>query len=128
VVLASELRPDVVTLDLLMPMMDGHETAQAILRTSSPGILVVAQDRRDADRLLCHRAPSFSIRWLAVSAHMPPASCCLEWVTTGLLGSAPSSRQVDVRSSKIRKLPRCRPCRGGHWGERMVAWWNPRRD
>lgn len=50
--LASELRPDVVTLDLLMPMMDGHETAQEILRTSNPGILVIAQDKRAATRLL----------------------------------------------------------------------------
>jgi two-component system chemotaxis response regulator CheB len=52
VALASELHPDVITLDLLMPMMGGHETAQKILRTSSPGILVIAQDKRDAARLL----------------------------------------------------------------------------
>jgi len=50
--LARELRPDVVTLDLLMPMMDGDETAQQILLTCSPGILLVTQDQQGAARLL----------------------------------------------------------------------------
>jgi two-component system, chemotaxis family, protein-glutamate methylesterase/glutaminase len=50
--MASELRPDVVTLDLLMPLMDGYETAENILRTCSPGILVVSQEKKDANRLL----------------------------------------------------------------------------
>jgi two-component system chemotaxis response regulator CheB len=42
--LASELRPDVVTLDMVMPMMGGMETAQRILRRGSPGILVLSRD------------------------------------------------------------------------------------
>jgi len=54
--LASRLDPDVVALDLLMPMMDGEETAQRILHTCSPGILVVSQEAEAATRMLRARA------------------------------------------------------------------------
>jgi two-component system chemotaxis response regulator CheB len=53
---ASELKPDVVTLDLLMPMMDGRETAQALLRTCNPGILVVTQETEIAEQLVQSQA------------------------------------------------------------------------
>jgi two-component system chemotaxis response regulator CheB len=49
--LAGEFRPDVVCLDLLMPLMDGHETAQRLLRQSSPGILLVTREKEEAQRL-----------------------------------------------------------------------------
>ncbi len=50
--MAASLKPDVVTLDLLMPMMDGEETAERIARTCRAGILVVSQDADSAARLL----------------------------------------------------------------------------
>lgn len=57
--MASRLDPDVVTLDLFMPMMDGEETAEKIARTCHAGILVVSQDAEAAARLLQKR-PAFS--------------------------------------------------------------------
>lgn len=47
--LVHELRPDVVTLDILMPMMGGVETIETIMRKSPTSIVVVA-DVRGADR------------------------------------------------------------------------------
>lgn len=44
VALAAELRPDVITMDLLMPMMDGAEAILRILKQSPAGVLVVAGD------------------------------------------------------------------------------------
>jgi two-component system chemotaxis response regulator CheB len=46
--LARELRPDVVTLDLLMPLMGGIETIDAIMRDSPTAIVVVADLDDDA--------------------------------------------------------------------------------
>ena len=50
--LAAELRPDVVCLDMLMPIMGGPETAQRLLRQASPGILLVTRERGEARRLI----------------------------------------------------------------------------
>jgi two-component system, chemotaxis family, protein-glutamate methylesterase/glutaminase len=56
--MALRLDPDVVTLDLFMPMMDGEESAEKIARTCDAGILVVSQDAEAAARLL-QRRPAF---------------------------------------------------------------------
>lgn len=50
--MAARLQPDVVTLDLFMPMMDGEETAEKIARRCSAGLLVVSQDGETGARLL----------------------------------------------------------------------------
>lgn len=50
--LAVEFSPDVVCLDMLMPIMGGQETAQRMLRQVSPAILLVTRDEQDARRLL----------------------------------------------------------------------------
>ena len=50
--LSAELRPDVVCLDILMPIMGGHETAQQLFRQPSLGILLVTRERAAARRLL----------------------------------------------------------------------------
>ncbi len=42
VALAAQLRPDVITMDLIMPMMDGAEAIVRIVQDSPAGILVVA--------------------------------------------------------------------------------------
>ena len=58
--LVAELRPDVVCLDMLMPIMGGQETAQQLLHSSGPGILLVTRDRQAAQSLLArqiHGAP-----------------------------------------------------------------------
>jgi len=47
--LAKELRPDVITMDLLMPMMGGIDTIEAIMRDCPTPIVVVA-DLEGADR------------------------------------------------------------------------------
>jgi two-component system, chemotaxis family, protein-glutamate methylesterase/glutaminase len=49
--MASRLRPDVVTLDLIMPMMGGEESARAIVRTVDSGILLFTQESVGAARL-----------------------------------------------------------------------------
>ena len=50
--LVGEFRPDVVCLDMLMPIMGGHETAQRLLRQFSLGILLVTRERGEAQHLL----------------------------------------------------------------------------
>jgi two-component system, chemotaxis family, protein-glutamate methylesterase/glutaminase len=50
--LATDLHPDVVCLDMFMPMMGGYETAQRLLRQASPGILLVTCEREEAQRLI----------------------------------------------------------------------------
>src|SRR5262245_46674338 len=49
--LTQELKPDVITMDVLMPMMDGLETVQAIMRTCPTPIVVVADARGDTQGL-----------------------------------------------------------------------------
>jgi two-component system chemotaxis response regulator CheB len=49
VALAAQLRPDVITMDLLMPMMDGAEAILRILKQSPAGVLVVAGDTGGAE-------------------------------------------------------------------------------
>jgi len=49
--LAAELQPDVVTMDMLMPMMGGQEATRRITRTSNVGVLVVANDNDDGESL-----------------------------------------------------------------------------
>jgi two-component system chemotaxis response regulator CheB len=63
--MVSQLRPDVVTLDLLMPMMDGQETSQKILRTCNCGILVVTQEIENAARLLQGQSASAAVALFA---------------------------------------------------------------
>jgi two-component system chemotaxis response regulator CheB len=50
--LAAQVRPDVVCLDILMPMMGGQETAEQLLGHSALGILLVTREREAARRLL----------------------------------------------------------------------------
>jgi len=59
--LAAEVRPDVVCLDILMPLMGGHETAQLLLRHSSLGILLVTREREAARALLATQVPGSPI-------------------------------------------------------------------
>ena len=49
--LAATLRPDVITLDVLMPVMDGLEAAERIMRDCPTGIVVVARDGGDVRTL-----------------------------------------------------------------------------
>lgn len=56
--MASRLKPDVVTLDLLMPIMDGEETAEKIAGTCNAGILVLSEDAETAARLLQRQSAS----------------------------------------------------------------------
>ena len=50
--LAAELRPDVVCLDIVMPIMGGQEAAQLLLRQPSLGILLVTREQESVQRLL----------------------------------------------------------------------------
>ncbi len=60
--LVAELRPDVVCLDMLMPIMGGQETAQQLLRRfSRPGILLVTRDEEAARGLLAGQVPGAPI-------------------------------------------------------------------
>jgi len=59
--LAEELHPDVVCLDILMPIMGGHETAQHLLRHASLGILLVTREREAARTLLATQEPGAPI-------------------------------------------------------------------
>jgi two-component system chemotaxis response regulator CheB len=49
--LAVRLRPDVITLDVLMPVMDGLEAAERIMRDCPTAIVVVARDGGDVRTL-----------------------------------------------------------------------------
>jgi two-component system chemotaxis response regulator CheB len=59
--LVAELRPDVVCLDMLMPIMGGHETAEQLLHHSGPGILLVTRDHEAARGLLAKQTPDARI-------------------------------------------------------------------
>ncbi len=59
--LVAELRPDVVCLDMLMPIMGGQETAQRLLHGSGPGILLVTHDHQAAQGLLARQVPGAPI-------------------------------------------------------------------
>ena len=58
---AAEVRPDVVCLDILMPIMGGQETAEQLLGHSSLGILLVTREREAARRLLAAQVPGAPI-------------------------------------------------------------------
>ena len=49
--LAAQLRPDVITMDVLMPVMDGLEAAERIMRDCPTAIVVVARDGGDVRML-----------------------------------------------------------------------------
>ena len=49
--LAARLRPDVITMDVLMPVMDGLEAAERIMRDCPTAIVVVARDGGDVRML-----------------------------------------------------------------------------
>ena len=49
--LAARLRPDVITLDVLMPVMDGLEAAERIMRDCPTALVVVARDGGDVRTL-----------------------------------------------------------------------------
>ena len=59
--LAAQVRPDVVCLDILMPMMGGQETAEQLLGHSSLGILLVTREREVARSLLAAQVPGAPI-------------------------------------------------------------------
>jgi two-component system chemotaxis response regulator CheB len=59
--LAAKLRPDVVCLDILMPIMGGQETADQLLGHASLGILLVTRERESARRLLAAQVPGAPI-------------------------------------------------------------------
>jgi two-component system chemotaxis response regulator CheB len=49
--LAAQLQPDVITMDVMMPVMDGLEAAERIMRDSPTAIVVVARDGGDVRML-----------------------------------------------------------------------------
>jgi two-component system chemotaxis response regulator CheB len=59
--LVAQLQPDVVCLDMLMPIMGGHETAQQLLYHSGLGILLVTRDREAGQSLLAKQTPGAPI-------------------------------------------------------------------
>jgi two-component system chemotaxis response regulator CheB len=59
--LAAKLRPEIVCLDILMPIMGGQETAEQLLRHCPVGILLVTREREAARRLLAAQVPGAPI-------------------------------------------------------------------
>jgi two-component system, chemotaxis family, protein-glutamate methylesterase/glutaminase len=104
--LATELRPDVVCLDLLMPIMGGQETVQHLLHHSGPGVLLVTRDRAAAQSLLSKQSPGTPI-----DVFLKPSAGFDEISGAGLAGAirrlaqAKASRAALVTSPQPRVDP-----------------------
>jgi CheY-like chemotaxis protein len=66
--LASELRPDVVLLDVHMPDLDGFEVARRLAELESPPLVVLTSSRDDYAPLVAGSAAHAFVRKDALSA------------------------------------------------------------
>ena len=82
--LATRLRPDVITMDVLMPVMDGLEAAERIMRECPTAIVVVARDGGD-------------VRMLAMEALARGALEVFPKPTTGFDATAAAALAATVR-------------------------------
>ncbi len=72
----SSLQPDIITLDVRMPRMDGLETLDAILRDSAvPVIMVSSQTQREADVAL-EALDRGAVDYVAKPGYMNTADTC----------------------------------------------------
>ena len=96
--LAADLRPDVICLDMLMPIMGGYETAQRLLGQGSPGILLVTRESEEARRLLDKQASQ-----TPMEIFVKP--------TSGF-----DERSLADMASAIRRLAQTGACGAAPWG------------
>ena len=107
--LIKELRPDVVTMDLLMPMKGGIEAIQAIMRDAPTPILVVADlDRADGE--VAQEALAIG----AVAVYLKPRGGFDDAAARGLAESVRAAAQqlVSRPQRSARRSPRPLPRKG----------------
>ena len=101
--LAAKLRPDVITMDVLMPVMDGLEAAERIMRECPTAIVVVARDGGD-------------VRMLAMEALARGALEVFPKPTTGFDATAAAALAATVR-----RMARARASTRGQTEGRVAA-------
>jgi len=104
--LAARLRPDVVCLDILMPIMGGHETTQQLLRQPSLGIVLVTREREAAEQLLAAQAPGSPIEiFLKPSTGFDETSAAQLAAAIRRQAQPGGSRMQALESTQIRREP-----------------------
>jgi two-component system chemotaxis response regulator CheB len=98
--LVLELRPDVVTMDLVMPLVGGMEAIRSIMTTCPTPIVVVSDAQSDVRRLAMH-----AIEAGAIDTFAKPAAGFDDATADRLAALVRSAAQVRVRQRWERSRP-----------------------
>ena len=74
--LAGQLHPDVITMDVYMPMLDGLAATEMIMRTVPTPIIVVSSTVQQSDLQMTMRALEVGAVAAIPKPEHPAAACC----------------------------------------------------
>ena len=104
--LVKRLRPDVVTMDVVMPNMDGLETTRHIMRENpTPIIIVTATLMRDDMDMAFEALQAGALTALRKPGLADPATCAQVVRAVRLMADVPVVRRWGARSERRRPLP-----------------------
>jgi NarL family two-component system response regulator LiaR len=99
VILANLLKPDVILMDLMMPVMDGVAATRAI-KQQNPGIQIVALTSFQEDELVQNALKAGAVGYLMKNVSSRELSAAIRAAKDGKMTLSPEAAQALVRASQ----------------------------
>ena len=99
VVRADLLKPDVILMDLMMPVMDGVSAIQAI-KTASPGVQILALTSFQEDELVQNAMKAGAIGYLMKNVSARELAAAIRAAKDGKMSLSPEAAQALVHAAR----------------------------